>query len=304
MPSLFWSGKLTVPMSVLVNVNNLLAVLTGSAGDLDGMTERVRRGYEGEYTDHVRRYDELGYRLQQNAAAIQLEGMSLDDMRVLDVGCGTGALAFAALAHGARAVVCGDIAMLMLRQAALRQTPGTVMLCCQLDAARLPCREGAFDAVLSGMTFGTLPEQEASLAEMVRVTRPGGLVCVGAYGPAHYWEAIDASYRVINKRYILGYRLEWWPRDERYMQRLLCDAGLEQVAVRRVTWREEFADGAAAYDFFAAISASWWYARFPPDAIARDSARTREYFTQHDIRWITEDIVIATGIKGFPSSAE
>jgi len=297
-PSVFWSGKLTLPMKVLVQANNVLAVLTGSARDVRGMRDRVKRGYEGEFSDHVRRYDELGYHLQERSARLQLEGLRFDGMRVLDVGCGTGALAQVALEHGAQGVVCGDISVLMLKEATKRGSaahPDSTP--CQLDAARLPFRDGAFDAAISGMTFGTLPEQPMALGEMVRVVRPGGLVCVGAHGPEHYWEAIDASFRCITKRYILGYRLEWWPRSERYIRRLLEQTELERIRSRRVVWRNEFPDGHAAYDFFAAISASWWYARFPASAVAQDSNSTREYFGRKNVRSITDDIVIAYGWK-------
>jgi ubiquinone/menaquinone biosynthesis C-methylase UbiE len=308
MPSVFWSGKLTLPMKVLVQANNVLAVLTGSARDVRGMRDRVKRGYEGEFSDHVRRYDELGYHLQERSARLQLEGLRFDGMTLLDVGCGTGALAQVAREHGAQGVVCGDISALMLREAR-KQGAATHANAtpCQLDAARLPFRDGALDAVISGMTFGTLPEQRMALSEMVRVVKPGGLVCVGAHGPQHYWEAIDASFRCITKRYILGYRLEWWPRSERYIRRLLAQAKLERIQSRRVVWRNEFEDGHAAYDFFAAISASWWYARFPPSAVAKDSNSTREYFGRRNVRVITDDIVIAHGWKpmrpGDPSLA-
>jgi len=55
------------------------------------------------------------------------------------------------------------------------------------------------------MTLGLLPNQEKAVAEMARVTRPNGLVSVGAHGPEHYWEAIDACFRAITKRYVFGY---------------------------------------------------------------------------------------------------
>ena len=298
MPSVLWSGKLTLPMKVLVEANNVLAILTGSARDVRGMRDRVKRGYEGEFSDHVHRYDELGFRLQERSARLQLEGLRFDGMTLLDVGCGTGALAQVALEQGAQGVVCGDISALMLREARKRgAASGSDSTACQLDAARLPFRDDALDAVISGMTFGTLPEQELALGEMVRVVKPGGLVCVGAHGPEHYWEAIDASFRCITKRYILGYRLEWWPRTERYIRRLLEQSTLQRIRSRRVVWRNEFRDGRAAYDFFAAISASWWYAKFPPSAVAKDSNATREYFGRKNVSTITDDIVIAYGWK-------
>ncbi len=62
-------------------------------------------------------------------------------------------------------------------------------------------------------------------------------------------------------------------------------------------WRNQFADGAAAYDFFAAISASWWYAKFPPEERKRDSDRTRAYFQRRNVNVVTDDIVVAYGMK-------
>jgi ubiquinone/menaquinone biosynthesis C-methylase UbiE len=298
MPPLFWSGKLSIPMRLLVDANNLLSLFTGSYKDLAGMKKRVRQGYEGELSDHVRHYDERGYHLQDRSARIQLEDLSFERMQVLDVGCGTGALARVAFENGARGVVCGDISAFMLRGA--RRNDGAAHAeyrFCQLDAGGLPFKTGSYDTVISGMTFGTLPDQKRVVEEMIRVARPGGLICVGAHGPEHYWEAIDATLWCINKRYVLGYRFEWWPRTESELRGLLESAGLEGVHSKREVWRNTFADGWAAYDFFAAISASWWYARFPPEEIAKDSTRTRDYFKRKNINIVTDDIVIASGRK-------
>ena len=35
MPSLFWTGKLSLPMRLLVDANNLLALFTGASRDTD-----------------------------------------------------------------------------------------------------------------------------------------------------------------------------------------------------------------------------------------------------------------------------
>jgi ubiquinone/menaquinone biosynthesis C-methylase UbiE len=285
-------------MKVLVEANNFLSLLNWKANSLDKMKERVKNGYEGKYSDHVSQYDQYGYHLQDRSARIQLEGLSFEGMRILDVGCGTGAVASVAFENGARSVVCGDIADAMLKKAREKPVDGKhIYTYCQLDAEGLPYADDSFDAVISGMTFGTLPNQALALDEMIRVVKPGGLVCLGAHGTEHYWEAIDASFRCINKRYILGYRLEWWPRDEVYIRKLCQQTRLENVTSRRHIWRNKFDNGSAAYDFFAAISASWWYAMFPPDEIDRDSKRTRDDFNRRNIRIVTDDIVVVYGYK-------
>lgn len=120
-------------------------------------------------------------------------------------------------------------------------------------------------------------------------------MCIGAHGPQHYWEAIDATLRCITKQYVLGYRFEWWPRTERYIRSLLEDARLEGIQGKRAVGRNDFEDDGAAYDFFAAISSSWWYSRFPPDERVEDSKRTRSYFKKKKVHIITDDVVVAYG---------
>jgi len=298
MPSLFWSGKLSLPMKILVECNNVLSLVTGSYNDISGMKLRVRKGYEGEFTKHVQQYDELGYHLQHRSACIQLDGISLEGMTVLDIGCGTGALTKVAFENGAQSVVCGDISSFMLNMAKVKEDSKILNLSfCQLDAESLPFENNSFTAVISGMTFGTLPDQNLVTKEMVRVTKPGGLVCIGAHGPSHYWEAIDATLRCINKRYVLGYRFEWWPRTEKYLRTLLERSNLNSIKSKQVIWQNEFENGSVAYDFFAAISSSWWYAKFPPEERKNDSVRTRKYFEEKNIRMITDDIVVSYGYK-------
>jgi len=298
MSQFFWSGKLTLSMKLLIEANNLLSIFTGSIRDYRGMKDRVKSGYEGEYSNHIHQYDELGYHLQEKSARIQLEEIRLDRMQVLDIGCGTGALSKVAFEKGAKGVVCGDISTFMLKAAKRKEITKSVDYdFCQLDAEGLPYKDGSFDAVISGMTFGTLPKQRQAITEMVRVAKPGGLVCIGAHGPEHYWEAIDATLRCINKRYVLGYRFEWWPRTEKYIRGLLEEAALLDIISKRVVWQNKFESGGAAYDFFAAISSSWWYAKFPPNERVKDSIRTRSYFELKNINTVSDDIVVAYGYK-------
>jgi len=210
MTRLFWSGKLSPPMWLLINSNNLMAFFTRGLRDTSGMKERIKNGYEGEYSEHVLHYDERGYSFQDKSARYQLDGITLPGNRVLDVGCGTGALAKVAMEKGAGRVICGDISGYMLDEA--RKKPAAEAIdytFCQLDAEALPYRNDSFDAVLTGMSFGLFPDQQLAAAEMVRTTRPGGLVCLGAHGPEHYWEAIDSVFAHHSAVYD-GLRFEWW----------------------------------------------------------------------------------------------
>ncbi len=286
---------------LLVNTNNIIAWLTGNARDMAAMKNRVREGYDGSFSEHVARYDELGAGFQMKAAAAQLEGVDLQGKEVLDVGCGTGIMSMLALRKGAGRVVCGDISTQMLevgRIKANEQGYGRERIDFrQLDAESLPFEDRSFDFVMTGMTLGLLPDQRKAVKEMVRVLRPGFLLSVGAHGPEHYWEACDASFRVISKRYVLGYRLEFWPRTEKEVRRLLMEAGLTDIQTRRLTWRNTFKRGGEAYDFFSAISSNWWYARIPPNKRKKENKKTRDYFEHKGIVQITDDVILATGRK-------
>lgn len=91
--------------------------------------------------------------------------------RIVDVGCGTGALT-AALPPASEAVGV-DIGEAFLR-AAQRKNPSANFL--RADAAHLPFGEGGFDAALALLVLNFLPDPDAAIAEMRRVTRRGGRI--------------------------------------------------------------------------------------------------------------------------------
>jgi demethylmenaquinone methyltransferase/2-methoxy-6-polyprenyl-1,4-benzoquinol methylase len=90
--------------------------------------------------------------------------------RVLDACCGTGDLALADRAVGGD-VVGVDFSERMLERAR-RKAPAAEWV--QADAMALPFDDAAFDAVTVGFGIRNLPDLEAGLRELARVTRPGG----------------------------------------------------------------------------------------------------------------------------------
>jgi len=301
MARVFWTGKLSLPMKMVVNTSNAVAWIAGNTRDTGAMKERIKLGYEGITSSHVTKYDELGLEFQTKAAKALIEGMDLTGKIVLDVGGGTGVLSLLALKAGAARVVCGDISEYMLSEArrkAIDQLDNLDRIDFRkLDAESLPFEDGSFDVVLSSMSFGLFPDQKKAVTEMIRVLRVGGCLGLGAHGPEHYWEAIDASFRVITKRYVVGYRLEFWPLGENDLQQMLVQGGLKEVRSRRYIWRNDFETGGQAFDFFAAISASWWYAKFPPDKRTKESQKARDYFERRRVTQITDDVILAYGRK-------
>mgnify|MGYP002681755748 FL=1 len=93
--------------------------------------------------------------------------------RVLEVGCGTGAILMDILDTNPSGLYGLDISLKYLRLAAMN------IPACNLthgDALVLPFKSGSFDVVLCHFFLLWVGKPEKALAEMVRVTRPGGHV--------------------------------------------------------------------------------------------------------------------------------
>jgi 2-polyprenyl-3-methyl-5-hydroxy-6-metoxy-1,4-benzoquinol methylase len=94
----------------------------------------------------------------------------------VEFGCG-GGVVFAAAAARARKIVGIDIAVLALRKALLRLREKTYSkLIIQADVAGAPLRDGCADVSYSFEVLEHVWDPEAVLLEMIRVTRPGGLI--------------------------------------------------------------------------------------------------------------------------------
>ena len=97
----------------------------------------------------------------------------------LDVGCGTGDLALELAGYPLRMVVGVDLAAPMVRLARGKVAAAGLEDLVHLgmgDALRLPFPSDTFDCVVTGFTLRNVASLPDALAELVRVTRPGGRV--------------------------------------------------------------------------------------------------------------------------------
>jgi len=172
--------------------------------------------------------------------------------RVLDVGCGPGALTTELVARvGSSGVAAVDPSAPFVA-AARERHPGVEIV--QATADRLPFPALTFDAVIAQLVVHFMPDPDKGLAEMARVTSHGGVVaaCVwdhaGGLGPLGlFWRpARELDPGVDDESHLPGVR-------EGHLAELFEAAGLHDVestalwvSVEHATfeaWWEPFTEG-------------------------------------------------------------
>jgi ubiquinone/menaquinone biosynthesis C-methylase UbiE len=125
---------------------------------------------------------------ETSAAKLSIDAALLPAARgawTLDVGCGDGRHLRAAAARGSRAIGI-DYDAAEVRHARARLGPAAYFVVA--DAAHLPFREGALDAVICTETLEHLPDDSAALAEIARVLRQEAPLLAAV--PSHFTEMV------------------------------------------------------------------------------------------------------------------
>lgn len=155
--------------------------------------EEFRWAGGGEYESYVGRWSRL-------VAEEFVEWLDLPrGRRIVDVGCGTGALTTALLDGAEPAAVVGvDPSTGYVEHAknTIRDPRATFAVA---DAESLPFDNAEFDAAVSGLVLNFVPHPDRGVAESARIVRSGG--CVAAYVwdhtdkmelTRHFWDAAVA----------------------------------------------------------------------------------------------------------------
>ena len=192
------------------------------------------------YDRHVGRYgDALAVALLDIAAVEPA-------MRVLDVGCGTGALSEALVARVGVDRVCAVDPSEPFADAARARLGGVDV---RVGAAEeLPFADGEFDGAAAQLVVNFMSDAPRGVAEMARVTKPGGVVAASVWDYAGEMTFLRAFWDAAVALDPEGAG----PRDEGRCMRWCAPAELEQL------WRDAgLADVrtaglivAAAYDGF------------------------------------------------------
>jgi SAM-dependent methyltransferase len=174
------------------------------------------------YDRFMGRYSSLLSPLMADVAGVA------DGQRVLDVGCGPGALTTELVARlGGSAVTAVDPSGSFV-MAAQARNPGVNVLVA--SAERMPFGDRTFDAALAQLVVHFMSDPVAGLAEMARVTRRDGVVaaCVwdhaGGRGPlGPFWRAArEGDPGAVDESRLAGVR-------EGHLAELFEAAGLREV---------------------------------------------------------------------------
>jgi demethylmenaquinone methyltransferase / 2-methoxy-6-polyprenyl-1,4-benzoquinol methylase len=170
---------------------------------------------------------------------------------VLDLAGGTGDLArlFARDAGPAGRVVLTDINFAMLSEGRDRLIDaGLVLPVVQCNAEALPFPDRAFDVVTIGFGLRNVTRKEAALAEMRRVTRPGGISLVLEFSrvwaplaPIYDWYSFNVLPRLgrsiakdeASYRY-LAESIRMHP-DQQTLKAMMEQAGFDRVEYHNLT---------------------------------------------------------------------
>ncbi len=183
--------------------------------------------------------------------------------RVLDVACGTGAVTRnVANRIGANAFIAGlDFNSKMLRVARVTaQQQGLGIEWCTGRAEQLPLPGSRFDLVTCQFWLMLFPDRQAALAEMRRVLRKGGRVCLSV------WQSLEKHpfYQALEElgRRRLGISMNgrvFTLGDAGELARLMTEAGFRHVEIEPVSIMAQYV---APEEFLA------WEVNFAPEAVA------------------------------------
>jgi SAM-dependent methyltransferase len=159
-----------------------------------------------------------------------------DGQRVLDVGCGPGALTAELVSRVGAASVNAVEPSASFAAAVRQRLPGVEVR--QSAAEQLPFPDGTFDAALAQLVVHFMADPVQGLREMRRVTRPGGTVaaCVwdhaGGRGPlAAFWSAVrELDPAADDESGLAGVR-------EGHLAKLFSQAGLDRTSATTLTVR-------------------------------------------------------------------
>ena len=198
--------------------------------------------HEDEYTDDFVSFLEViwgeGYLSPGGPEEVSriLEGLDLNGLTVLDIGCGSGGIALSLAAdYGAAKVIGVDVEDPVLTiardRAKARELTGRVEFV-KVTPGPLPFEDSSFDLIFSKDSMIHIPDKEALFADVMRLLKPGGHFAASDWLSSH-----DGEPTAVMQRYMdaegLSFRMG---SPDRYREALVA-AGFSEVGLNnRNAW--------------------------------------------------------------------
>jgi SAM-dependent methyltransferase len=198
-----------------------------------------------EAADAYERY--IGRWSEQVARAF-VEWLALpDDLRWLDVGCGTGALSRAIADAAAPRIVHGiDRSDGFVEGAKQRADPGGVQRFSVGDALDLPVGDATFDVAVSGLVLNFLPDPARAVSELCRSIEVGGTVALYVWDYTDGMQLIRYFWDAANALDPAARALDEGPRfpicQPEALEELFRRSGLQQVGTASIVVPTRFRD--------------------------------------------------------------
>lgn len=203
---------------------------------------------KSEVWDSGDAYEPYVGRWSRRAAPLFLDWAEIPAGRVLDVGCGTGALSQALIDRKANQIVGIDPSLPFVSHATTHvRKNGSWTSFLVGNAMALPFASESFDGIVSGLVMNFVPQPQVAAREMRRVVRKGGVVA------GYVWDYVG---RMELMRYFWNAAVELDPQragslDEgvrfpicqpERLAALFADAGLKEISTTPIDVATVFQD--------------------------------------------------------------
>jgi len=167
-----------------------------------------------------------------------VKALKLEPRNILDVGTGTGEVAFQLGEHYGHAKIIGcDIAPGMIKASKEKNKTSNITFEVA-DAEDLPYQEGQFDLVVSNATFQWVEDLFRTFSEAKRVLKKDGFFIFLTFGPKTLIELSRAYKETINSKAKYLHRYKGLNETEG----LLKDNGFEIINIFSKFYKQNYAD--------------------------------------------------------------
>lgn len=169
-------------------------------------SESLAKLYDGFSADYETAYSKVEYEGPQNVAKALRAYLPKTDgrnIRVLDAGCGSGLVGAACRDLGFTQLVGMDLSTGMLEKASKKKGLYQELKVADLTKP-VPFEDSTFDAVVSCGVFTAGHVHKEALAELARVTRPGGVLCIACQEHVYKQEGYPAYLASLKEKGMIG----------------------------------------------------------------------------------------------------